>query len=279
MKKKKKKKPVLKNVLITIISILVVIGSAFLIILNVFTITKVEIKGNHLYDEIVIKDAVLNDKYSGNTLYVFLKYTFMETEKIPFIDTMEISMKDVNTLQIKVYEKGLLGYLYIPTINQNAYFDKDGIVTETSERLIPNVPLIEGLACPEVILYEKLPIDNTYLRQLLTLTQGLKRKELQPDSIVYGVENEPVLKYGDVSVYLGSLELLTQKIERLEQMLPSLQEKAGILHLEKWTEDTTNTIFKEKTKEEELQENTETTEEMEEGTQKSEELEENEASE
>ena len=276
--KKKKKKLVLKNVLVTAISVIAAIGSLILIIWNVFTVTKVEVEGNHLYDEIVIKDAVLNDEHSWNTLYVFLKYTFMETEKIPFIDTMEIAMKDVNTLQIKVYEKGLLGYLYIPTINQNAYFDKDGLVTETSERLIPNVPLIEGIACTEVILHEKLPIENTYLRQLLTLTQGLKRKELQPDSIVYGVENEPVLKYGDVSVYLGSLELLTQKIERLEQILPSLEGKSGILHLEKWTEDTTNTIFKVKTKEE-LQETTEVPEETEKESQKSEESEENKVSE
>ena len=279
MKKKKKKKSSLKNILITAISFLAVVGSALLIIWNVFTITKVEIEGNHLYDEIVIKDAVLNDEHSWNTLYVFLKYTFMDTEKIPFIDTMEITMKDVNTLQIKVYEKGLLGYLYIPTINQNAYFDKDGIVTETSERLIPNVPLIEGFACTEVVLHKKLPIENTYLRQLLTLTQGLKRKELQPDSIVYGVEHEPVLKYENVSVYLGSLELLTQKIERLEQILPTLQGKSGILHLEKWSESTTNTIFKIKTNEEETENTTETTEETEEKTEKTQKSEENDVSE
>lgn len=259
MKQKKEKKGFLKKFLITVVSTAVVIGMSILIILNVFTITKVEVEGNHLYDEIIIKDAVLNDEYSWNTLYVFLKYAVIDTEKIPFIDTMEITMKDVNTLHIKVYEKGLLGYLYIPTINQNAYFDKDGFVTETSERLIPNVPQIEGLDCTEVILYEKLPIETTTLRQILTLTQGLKRKELQPDRIIYGGTYEPVLKYNHVSVYLGSMELLTQKIARLDKILPSLEGMSGVLHLEEWAEENANIVFEKETVQEETTETEETT--------------------
>ena len=118
-------------------------------------------------------------------------------------------MEDPQTLHIRVYEKGLLGYLYIPAIGQNAYFDKDGIVVETSSRVIENVPRMEGLDCSTVVLYEKLPIDNKLLKQLLTLTQTLKRAELEPDAIVYGVKNAPVLKYDNVSVNLGSMEYLT----------------------------------------------------------------------
>lgn len=275
IEKKKKQGKFLKKFFLTVFGTAVVIGISILIILNVFTITKVEVEGNHLYDEIIIKDAVLNDEYSWNTLYVFLKYTVMDTEQIPFIDTMEINMKDPNTLQIKVYEKGLLGYLYIPTINQNAYFDKDGFVTETSERLIPNVPLIDGLNCTEVVLYEKLPIDNTKLRQILTLTQGLKRKDVQPECIIYGGTHEPVLKYGEVSVYLGSMEFLTQKIERLDKILPSLEEMSGVLHLEEWTEDTNNIVFEKKkveeTTEEATEETTETEGDTEENTEETEE--------
>ena len=143
------------------------------------------------------------------------------------------------------------------------YFDKDGFVTETSERLIPNVPQIEGLDCTEVILYEKLPIESKRLRQILTLTQGLKRKELQPDRILYGGTYEPVLEYGEVSVYLGSMELLTQKIARLDKILPSLEGMSGVLHLEKWTEENSNSVFKKET----VQEETTETEQTEETTQ------------
>ena len=99
------------------------------------------------------------------------------------------------------------------------------------------------MQCSEVVLYEKLPIDDKLLKQLLTLTQTLKRAGLEPDAIRYGTEYEPVLTYGSVSVNLGSLELLTQKVERMEKILPKLEGMAGTLHLENWTEETTNIVF------------------------------------
>ena len=85
-----------------------------------------EVEGNELYDAKVIEKVVLNDDYSWNSLYVYLKYRFVSTRDVPFVDTMEITLKDPQTLHIKVYEKGMMGYLYISSIDENAYFDKDG---------------------------------------------------------------------------------------------------------------------------------------------------------
>jgi cell division protein FtsQ len=156
---------------------------------------------------------------------------------------MEITMEDPQTLHIRVYEKGLLGYLYIPAIGQNAYFDKDGIVTEISTRVIEDVPLIKGLECEEIVLYDKLPIDNKQLKQLLTLTQTLKRNNLVPDTISYASDYAPVLYYGDIRVQLGSMENLTQKVARVNEILPQLKNEVGTLHLENWTEQNTNIVF------------------------------------
>ena len=64
-----------------------------------------------------------------------------------------------------------------------------------------------------------------------------------PESIVYGEPDEPVLDYGDVWVSLGDLELLTQKVERMAKIMPSLENQHGILHLEDWTEESTNIRF------------------------------------
>ena len=177
---------------------------------------------------------------------MFLKYKFVDTEAIPFIDTMEISLKDPKTLHIKVYEKGMMGYLYIPSIDENAYFDKDGLVVETSSDKIADTPQIKGIDCDEVVLYEKLPIDQDRLRDILTLTQALRRSDLVPDSITYGGQNEPELKYGKITVEMGNVDLLTQKVERLSKIMPKLSGLQGTLHLENWTEDTTNIVFNKK---------------------------------
>ena len=239
--KSKKKTPKWKLILLAILSAILVVAIGALLMVKVFVVKNVKVEGNELYDENLIKTTVRNDEYSWNSLYVFLKYTFMDTDQLPFIDTMEITMEDPQTLKIKVYEKGMLGYLYIPAIEQNAYFDKDGIVIETSKRVIENVPRIEGLECNTVVLYEKLPIDSKLLKQLLTLTQRLDG--LEPDVIQYGVKNAPILKYENVSVNMGSMKYLTQKVERIKKKLPMLEGMTGTLHLENWDEETTNVVF------------------------------------
>ena len=173
IKEERRKKKKRKNILQGILGILIVLALAVLIIFTVFKVKNVEVEGNKLYDAKVIEKAVLNDEYSWNSLYVFLKYKFVNTSEVPFVDTMEISLKDPQTLHIKVYEKGIMGYLYLSSINKNVYFDKDGIVTELSDRVIEDTPQILGIDCKKVVQYEKLPIGSKRLKQLLTLTQAL----------------------------------------------------------------------------------------------------------
>ena len=226
--------------------VLMLFALAALIVVKVFTVQNVVVEGNSLYSADQIKNMVLDDDYSWNSLYVDLKYRFVDVGEVPFVDTMEITLKDPQTLHIKVYEKGMMGYLYISSIDENAYFDKDGIVVETSSKVIDGTPQIIGIDCDKVVLYEKLPIGNAKLREILTLTQALKRNSLIPDSVTYGVANEPVLAYGKVKVEMGSLDLLTQKVERLAKIKPSIENLEGTLHLENWTEETTNIVFDKK---------------------------------
>ena len=145
LREKRRRKKKRKIILIILLSFLAVIATAVLIVWKVFTVKTVVVEGNEHYSDKQIEKFVLSDDYSWNSLYVVLKYRFLETKEIPFVDTMEISLKNPHTLKVHVYEKGILGYLYIPTISQNAYFDKDGFVVETSKEIIEHIPQIEGL--------------------------------------------------------------------------------------------------------------------------------------
>jgi len=243
IKEKRRKQRLLKKVLIAVLVFMILTVIAVFVVINVFVVKNVKVEGNKLYDEQLITETVLNDEYSWNSLYVLLKYTFVDTKDVPFIDAMEVKLLDPQTLKIKVYEKGMLGYLYISTIGENAYFDKDGFVVETSTRIIENVPKVDGIACDEVVLYEKLPINDQKLREMLTLSQALKREGIEPDAIHFGLDQSPVVYYGSTEVWLGSIELLTQKVARLTEILPSLDGIAGVLHMEDWTEESANIIF------------------------------------
>ncbi|MBO5373578.1 MAG: FtsQ-type POTRA domain-containing protein [Lachnospiraceae bacterium] len=241
---KRKRQKRQKIHLMVFLTLFLLITTAVLVIWKVFTVQNVEVKGNEHYSKEQIEKFVLSDEYAWNSLYVVLKHQFLETEEIPFVDTMEISLKDPHTLKIQVYEKGILGYLYIAAIDQNAYFDKDGFVVETSKEIIEGIPRVDGLNCEKVVLYEKLPLDNEkILKSLLTATQALKKNEVVPEKIEFAANGDMTLTYGKIEVWMGDEKNLTKKILRLPHILPQLSGKAGILHVEKWTENTTDIIF------------------------------------
>ena len=260
IKEERRRKKRRKIGLYILLILILLVAAGVFIVMNVFTVENVVVEGNELYSSTQIETMVLNDEYSWNSLYVDLKYRFVDIGEVPFVDTMEVSLDNPHTVHIKVYEKGMLGYLYINSIGQNAYFDKDGFVVETSTEVIDGVPKITGISCEEVVLYEKLQLENSdILRDLLNLTQTLKKYNLLPDEIQYDSNMEPVLYYGTIQVKIGSEDNLSQKVVRLSIILPQLDGLSGTLHLETWTPETTDIIWDRAEEQSETEE--ETTEE------------------
>ena len=244
IKEERRRKKRRKIGLYILLILILLIAAGVFIVMKVFNVENVVVEGNELYSSTQIENMVLNDEYSWNSLYVDLKYRFVDIGEVPFVDTMEVSLDNPHTVHIKVYEKGMLGYLYINSIGQNAYFDKDGFVVETSTEVIDGVPKITGISCEEVVLYEKLQLENSdILRDLLNLTQTLKKYNLLPDEIQYDSNMEPVLYYGTIQVKIGSEDNLSQKVVRLSIILPQLDGLSGTLHLETWTPETTDIIW------------------------------------
>ncbi len=245
IKEQRKRKKRRKIGLIIFLIFVLLVAAAVFIVWNVFTVKEVKVEGNELYSSEQIEQLVLNDEYSWNSLYVFVKYSLWKTEDVPFLDTMEVSLDDPHTIRISVYEKGMLGCFYIDAVGQYAYFDKDGFVVETSSEEIPGIPKITGITCQEVILYEKLPLEQgEVLDNLLNLTQILKKYDLLPQEIHYDESLEPILTYYGTRVVIGSDEYLTQKVARLSAIMPELSGLYGTLYLDSWTPDTTEIIYK-----------------------------------
>lgn len=231
--------------LAVVLIVLMFLALAALAAVKLFTVKTVKITGNDHCPEETVKEFILNDEYSWNSLYVYFKYKFVEPEPVPFVDTIEVSLSSPHVLNIKVYEKGLLGCVYMEALGQNAYFDKDGLVVEMSSEVIEDVPKITGLEIEEIVLYEKLPIKGkNILKNLLSLTQTLRKYELVPESIKYGKDGSYTVSYGGIKVSLGQAEHFNEKIVRMAYIIPQLKDLKGTLHLENWTENTTDISFK-----------------------------------
>ncbi len=245
IREQRKRKKRRKIGLFIFLIFLLLAAVAVLVVWKVFTVKEVRVEGNKLYSSEQIEELVLNDEYSWNSLYVLAKYNFTQMEAVPFLDTIEVTLDDPHTVHISVYEKGMLGCLYIDAIGQYAYFDKDGFVVETSTEEIAGVPKVTGIDCQEVVLYEKLPLEQKgVLENLLNLTQILKKYDLVPQEIHYDESLQPTLTYYGTRVVVGSDEYLTQKVVRMAAIMPELAGLYGTLYLDSWTPETTDIIYK-----------------------------------
>ena len=95
-------------------------------------------------------------------------------------------------------------------------------------------------------LYFCLKQNNNYYDIVLKRcgqSRSLKKYKIPPDLIVYLKDDTPSLKYKDVEVPLGKTVEYTPKIERLCQILKSLNNMKGVLHLDKWNSGDSNIIF------------------------------------
>ncbi|MBS6396619.1 MAG: cell division protein FtsQ [Clostridiales bacterium] len=220
-------------------AVLAVTAVLLLSVAGVFRITEVTVTGNVNYTKEEIVDLVMEDGYRRNTLYLYLRYKYLEHPVIPFIDTFEVEIDSPGSVSIRVYEKSIVGY--VRYLGKNVYFDKDGIVVESSDELLEGIPMISGLSFDQLTMYQALNVrDPKIFDTILDITQLLTKYELKPDEIRFGTTNELYLQMGDVKVALGAGEHLDEKTARLKQLEADLADKSGTLHMENYTDESTH---------------------------------------
>ncbi|MCM1047830.1 MAG: cell division protein FtsQ/DivIB [Clostridiales bacterium] len=222
--------------------LLIAFISGYIYIMNNYTITTVYVDGNTHYTDAEIIDMVMNGKYDHNSLLLSLKYRDKSVESIPFVETMDVDIEAKDTVRITVYEKAVAGCVVY--LGRYIYFDKDGIVVETSETATPGIPQVTGLAFDYVILHEVLPVENQEVfKDILNITQLLDKYAMTVDKIYFSADYQVTLIFGDVKVAMGNSNDIDEKIMKLQYMLPDLEGKSGTLNMREYTEDTTMISF------------------------------------
>lgn len=238
MLKQEAKKKRFRSILLAA-AVLLVIAVLLLSAAGLIRIRQVTVTGNVYYTKEQIVDFVMEDRYQRNTLYLYLRYKYLKHQKIPFIDTFEVTIDSLDSVTIRVYEKSIVGY--VQYLGQNVYFDKDGIVVESSAEVLEGIPKITGLSFDQLTMHQALSVkDPKVFDTILSITQLLTKYDLQPDEIRFGNNNELYLQIKDVRVALGAGEHLDEKVARLKQLEEDLSDKSGTLHMENYTEESTH---------------------------------------
>ena len=222
--------------LLTAILVLLVLALLAVGVISLFKIRKVEITGNSFYSAREIQERIITDRYTENSLYLYLKYKYFNKEEIPFVDKIEVSLQGPGKVKIRVYEKSVIGY--VTYMGSHFYFDKDGVVVESSVDVKEDIPCISGVRFTSLAMYQKLAVeDDKIFSRILNITQLLKKYELSPDKIEFGTDLTLALYFGDVKVALGSSGDLENKMGRLHDIYSDLEGLSGILHMENYTAD------------------------------------------
>ena len=228
------------GVLIASIAI-VCLAAIALVVVFVFRVQNISVEGNMHYTSEEIEAMVLTDRLSYNSLYLSLKYRNKEIRDIPFIETMSVRVDSPDSITIRVYEKSVAGY--VEYMGRYMYFDRDGIVVESSETRTEGIPQVTGIRFDHVVLYEALPVKNTDIfQEILSITQMLSKHQITTDKIYFNESNEITLYFDNIRAKLGK-DNLEEKVMRLEQILPNLSGESGVLDLQNYSEDRKNVTF------------------------------------
>lgn len=233
---------IIKCALAACVIVLLVAGAFWF--LEYYRITAVEVEGNAHYTTDQIKEMVMDSKFSDNSIFLSLQYRNKSITDVPFVERIDVSVVDNHTVKITVYEKTLAGY--VNYLGSYMYFDKDGIIVESSNVLTPGIPEVSGLQFNHVVLHEALPVENEDIfQEILNITNLLNKHGLAATKIYFDSFYNVTLYFDDVRVILGEDADLDQIIMRLTGILPHLEGKSGVLHMETFSESNKDITFEE----------------------------------
>ncbi len=227
------------------IILLIALLSAGIYIYKNYTVVNTYVDGNTHYTDQEIMDMVMDGRFGHNSIYLSFKYRDKAITGIPFVEKMDVEVVSPDTIKINVYEKAVAGY--VKYLDRYIYFDRDGIVVETSSEPSEGVPLVLGLDFDYVVLHEKLPVaDDNIFAEILDVTQVLTKYNLDADKIFFDSEFHIYIYFDSVEVSLGTNENIDEKIIQLQYILPKLEGKSGILEMSDYDANTQNITFEEK---------------------------------
>lgn len=234
--------------------LVLLIGTAALILL--LPAKKISYDGTSVYSEEELNQLIFGTD-SPRYYLARVKEIIGKHPEIPFLARYDIVFEKDRNLRVHLYQKSLAGYLRFQ--NYYLYFDWDGVLVETGTQRLEGTYEVQGLAVEHAVKGETLPLkDNGILHTMLTLTQFLNREKIRwkGEELILGslcdgicfLDNGVELEMGEIAVFLGDTGNVEGKLYAMEDILPGLEGKTGILYLDSYQADALNPryIFKEK---------------------------------
>ena len=243
------RKRVSDNVLVRlckrILLLSLILGIPFVIFLSTFHIKKLEVVGAKRYTPEQITGQLMQTTLEHNSLYLFLKYQYFTKVHLPFVEKIDVEMNGTHSVTAYVYEKMIAGC--IEFMGEYMYFDKDGIIVESSSERLPDVPIIKGLKYDKIILSEKLEVQKDELYDvIINLTQLIDKYELDVNTVSFSSNYEVTFECGNVTILLGKKNTYDEALSELHNILAKADNRKITLDMRNYVKGTEKIIGKQK---------------------------------
>lgn len=244
-KRQRRRRKIVKCILILLV-ILVLLGGLGYLSTLLFKLKQIKVTKNQYTVSEDVVEWIKQDRYSGNTLYVWWKYNHTEPSALPAAESVKVKLVSPSEVTVEVKEKTFTGRLELD--GEFLYFDEKGIASYKSAEVIEGVTLVEGAEInkDEVQLGKELPVsDKAVFEKIYEIADLLQQNELKPDKIGF-VETDITLWFGGVQIQVGSggyavkLEQIPPILAKLNELYPG---QNGILHLESYEQGTDSIRF------------------------------------
>ena len=205
-------------------------------------LTDISVVGNSRYTEDELISMIFKKDSDFNTFYTLYRNRFGEPEDIPFVEKYRVKVTGFHSAKIIVYEKSIAGC--IEYMGSYMYFDREGIIVESSKELEEGVPLVTGIKFKHIVMYQKLEVgDEDVFAEILNISQLLSQYGLFGEQMVFDKNRNVTLVMGEIRAVLGDDAYLAEKIAELSDMYSELSGRSGTVYLNEYRPDVKNPSY------------------------------------
>lgn len=210
---------------------------------NFTRLKELEISGLTRYTKEEFFSMTAEQLLQRNTFGYLISNRLAPKDAIPFVESYEVEYLTLHTVRVQVHEKLVTGCVQL--MGRFLYFDKDGIVVESSEERLSDIPLVTGLKFHEIVLYEPLTVQKQSLFQtILNLTRLIQEYEIKVDQISFDSNYYVTLSCGSMEVLLGRRKMYDEQIAALQGILAAVGDRTGIVDMQNYSKEHQDVILK-----------------------------------
>lgn len=233
-----KKKKIILAILKWLILLMLLAGSiTYLLLSPLFNIINVDVTGNSKISIEQIK-SLSQIQIGENIFKIKKKEVINNIKENPYIDSVIVSRKLPNTIDIKVEER--TATLQLQYANSYVYLNNQGYMLEISDKKLENAPILKGISTKQENIKEGNRLESEDLEKLeivLSVLESAKSNDVyqnikqidikeKNDFILYLDEDKKI-------VYFGDEKDLSTKMLWIKTMLEREKDIEGELFLNK----------------------------------------------